>query len=70
MKTRVVTTNPAGHTVSIFDGKLSAYQVADIYQEYYRDISIWHEESTIPDAWYLRCFYPDGDSILYQVKWS
>ena len=76
MPTRVVTTNPAGHTVSIFAEELTAYQVADIYHDYYGAIETWHIEDTIPDGWFMRCSQPKnspdwtGEPILYQIKWT
>ena len=70
MKTRVMTTDPAGHTVSIFDGMLSAYQVADEYMEFYDDIDIFHEDCTIPEGWYIRCYKENHNPILYQIKWN
>ena len=70
MKTRVVTTNPAGHTVSVFDGMLTAYQVADNYIEFYDDIDIFHIEDTIPNMWLLKCHNAGKDPDLYQIKWT
>ena len=70
MKTRVVTTNPAGHTISKFNGMLTAYQVADEYMDYYDDIFIWHIEDTTPSRWLIKCFNEGRDPELYQVKWD
>jgi hypothetical protein len=69
-KTRVVTTNPAGHIVSVFDENLTAYQVADKYMEFYDDIEVWHDETTIPDAWYIRCHKLNQPSELYRIGWN
>ena len=68
MKTRVVTTNPAGHTVSIFHEQLTAYEIANIYKEFYTRIDVIHEENTIPQGWFIKCYNAGNDPELYQIK--
>ena len=70
MKTRVVTTNPAGHTISIYPDELTAYQIADKYMEFYDDIDIWHVEETTPPMWLIKCYKDNRDPDLYQIKWD
>ena len=70
--TKVMTTNPAGHTVSKFYENLTAYQIADRYMEFYDDVEIIHEETTTPHCWFIRCHKnTEGHTPeLYQIKWN
>lgn len=55
MATRVLTTKPAGHTVSKFDDDLTSDQVAEVYREFYDSVVIIHKDNTIPTCDYLEC---------------
>ena len=73
MKTRVITTSPAGHTVSSFDGELTDSEVLNVYYKYYERIDVFTTQETIPPCTYIRCYKNDAqasyeESELYQIK--
>ena len=68
MITRIVTTNPAGHTVSMFKGFKSICDLKLEYEQFYENVAIHYDHDSIPEGIYLICF--DGvKSIWYQVKY-
>ena len=72
MATRVVTTNPAGHTISVWDEDFTIWQVAEIYSEFYQDIDTFITDDTFPTGFYIRCYRDNRDydtSDLFQIKW-
>jgi len=70
MKTRVVTTNPAGHVITLHDGNLTPEQVKNIWIEFYDSIEIIHDKLSIPEGYYLQCYKNGRDVELYQIKWD
>jgi len=70
MKTRIVTTNPAGHIVSTYTGKLTPHEIANLYMEFYDDVYIFNDAKSIPQSWYIKCFNGKNPPELYQIKWN
>ena len=70
MKTRVLTTNPAGHVVTLHDGDLTPCQVRDIYKEFYDTVITWTTNDTIPPITYIRCIKKGREPELYTIKRS
>ena len=70
--TKVITTNPSGHVVSMWSAKLTPEQVANRYTEYYATVLIVSDPDATPPAIFLEC-YPKGinpQKELYQIIWS
>ena len=69
MKTRIVTTNPAGHTISLFNEYKSPNELKLEYEKYYENVTIHNDHKSIPEGIYLICF--NGvRSEWYQIKYN
>ena len=69
MKTRIVTTNPAGYTVAEYNDYLTIKETVRYFTPHYDNVSVHYDNNSIPKGIYLLCF--DGTKThRYQIKYD